>query len=97
VAAVQKRFRLLGSRLVLPFQFVLRKTVERSSGKKGMAEHRRLDRSRACLCAVESRKRACERLAVQDVLLQLHAGKTGETFRGILPTTPRHMGVPLVK
>jgi len=31
---VQKRFRLLGSRLVLPFQIVLRKTAERSSGKK---------------------------------------------------------------
>jgi hypothetical protein len=31
---VQKRFRLLGSRLVLPFQLVLRKTAERSSRKK---------------------------------------------------------------
>jgi len=31
---VQKRFRWLESRLVLPFQLVLRKTAERSSRKK---------------------------------------------------------------
>jgi hypothetical protein len=29
-----KTFRLLGSKLVLPYQLVLRKTAERSSGKK---------------------------------------------------------------